>query len=571
MGHSHRCWLRPLLPTETHRHGRIRDPAALDRDGQKLANPLVVQYPERVVSQQAEVPVLGHEGSRIVPRQAKGKLGQVVGAKGEEVTALGDFLGAQASTRRLDHRADADGLARVVGHDGLKTIAQDLHFTGRRNQRQHDIDPRLHPLLPRLPASGDERADLRLVDLREHDPKTAPPQPHHGVGFAQGFEAALNPQQAQACDLGQLFDLSALGRQKLVQRRVEQAHGHRLAFEHQQQAQELGLHQRFELLQHRFPGLNRFGEDHLLHAAQPLSVEEHVLRPAKADAFGTKVQGGFDLGHGFCVGQDFQAADRVTPGHDLIKGFGQVRLLRLHPARQNAARGAVDGDPVTFVEQLFTDLERAGFRVDIEFAHAHDARFTQASGDHCRVAGHAARARQNACCHRDGADVFRGGFTADQQNRSRAAGLSHVDGVTRREIDAPGDRARRGVDAHSNGLALTARCQARVQHFFEVQSRDQAKHVLTLRRPGFDHVYQRRKLGAGCQVEGLNVEDLAVRDGELERSAKSLLRRGRHVATGGFTGCRVAGVDLDEGCGRGFLDDPADVVFAHQTDHAGAL
>ena len=42
-------------------------------------------------------------------RDAERRLGEVVGAEGEELGRLGDLAGAQGSARQLDHRADLVG------------------------------------------------------------------------------------------------------------------------------------------------------------------------------------------------------------------------------------------------------------------------------------------------------------------------------------------------------------------------------------------------------------------------------------------------------------------------------
>src|SRR3546814_3362882 len=69
------------------------------------------------------------EISGIVARQAEAGLGQVVGAEGEELGALGDLGGPQAGTRQLDHGADdvVDLDALALAHrrrDGVDELAQ---------------------------------------------------------------------------------------------------------------------------------------------------------------------------------------------------------------------------------------------------------------------------------------------------------------------------------------------------------------------------------------------------------------------------------------------------------------
>ena len=48
----------------------------------------------------------GEELAGVVARQAERRLGQVVGAEGEELGVLGDLVGAQRGARQLDHGAD---------------------------------------------------------------------------------------------------------------------------------------------------------------------------------------------------------------------------------------------------------------------------------------------------------------------------------------------------------------------------------------------------------------------------------------------------------------------------------
>ena len=71
------------------------------------------------------------EGSRVVARQAEGRLGEVVGAEGEELGGLGDLAGAQRGARQLDHGADAVG---------------DLDAALGRDRRRGRVDQRLDPI-----------------------------------------------------------------------------------------------------------------------------------------------------------------------------------------------------------------------------------------------------------------------------------------------------------------------------------------------------------------------------------------------------------------------------------------
>ena len=73
-------------------------------------------------------------------------------------------------------------------------------------------------------------------------------------------------------------------RQKLVQRRVEQADRHRQPGHRLEDRLEVGLLEREEPVERVAAAFLVAGEDHLLHDGQPLLAEEHVLGAAEADA-----------------------------------------------------------------------------------------------------------------------------------------------------------------------------------------------------------------------------------------------------------------------------------------------
>ena len=57
----------------------------------------------------AIVLVSAKEPAGVISAETEGRLGQVVGAEGEELGLLGNRIGAQASPRQLDHGADQVG------------------------------------------------------------------------------------------------------------------------------------------------------------------------------------------------------------------------------------------------------------------------------------------------------------------------------------------------------------------------------------------------------------------------------------------------------------------------------
>src|SRR3546814_3416264 len=107
-------WVAAVLAADAELDVRPRRAAALGADHHQLADALCVERDEGVLLDQATLLVGTEEISGIVARQAEAGLGQVVGAEGEELGALGDLGGPQEGTRQLDHGVDA-----VVDLDAL--------------------------------------------------------------------------------------------------------------------------------------------------------------------------------------------------------------------------------------------------------------------------------------------------------------------------------------------------------------------------------------------------------------------------------------------------------------------
>ena len=76
------------------------------------------------------------------------------------------------------------------------------------------------------------------------------------------------------------------------------------------------------------------------------------------------------------------------------------------------------------VEGLAVDGDLASLFVDVDLAGAGDAAASPAASDDRRVAGHAAGAGQNARGDVHAVDVFRAGFFADEDDRSRRRGCA---------------------------------------------------------------------------------------------------------------------------------------------------
>ena len=72
----------------------------------QFADSALIERHEGVFRQDAVIHIERQEFAGIVAGQAKGGLGQVVGAEGEELGFSGDLVGGQGGAGQLDHGAD---------------------------------------------------------------------------------------------------------------------------------------------------------------------------------------------------------------------------------------------------------------------------------------------------------------------------------------------------------------------------------------------------------------------------------------------------------------------------------
>ena len=139
-------------------------------------------------------------------------------------------------------------------------------------------------------------------------------------------------------------------RQEFVQRRVEQADGHRQAAHDLEQLDEVGALHRQELGERRAPVALAVGEDHLAHRDDARLVEEHVLGAAEPDALGAERARGARVGRRLGIGAHLQPPRGVGPFHEPREVAGQLRLAHGDRAGEHLAGRAVDGDDVALAE-----------------------------------------------------------------------------------------------------------------------------------------------------------------------------------------------------------------------------
>ena len=117
-----------------------------------------------------------------------------------------------------------------------------------------------------------------------------------------------------------LDEVEAVG-EELVQRGVEQADRDREAGHRLEEALEVGLLEREQLVERRAPARLVGGHDHPLHLRLAVGRHEHVLGPAQADALGAEPARALRVLRGVGVGPHPQRAQLVGPAQHRLEAL----------------------------------------------------------------------------------------------------------------------------------------------------------------------------------------------------------------------------------------------------------
>ena len=490
----------------------------------QAANAHLIELGEGIGLVDLVVVVAGQELAGVVTAEAEGHLGQVVGAEGEELGLLGNLVGSQSRTRDLDHGADlvvhvAAGLAdQTAGHrvDDALDVGQLL---GLADQGNHDFGLDL----PGGTAAADSQSGLddggglHLGDLGVGHVQTAAAMAHHGVELVQGGNDALQVLHGDVHFLGQSLDVIGLGGQELMERRVQQTDGHRLALHGLVDGLEVALLHGLQLLQSLLALLQGLGDDHLTDGGDPVGIEEHMLGPAEANALGAEVDGLLGVLRGVGVGADLELAVLVGPGHDPAELAGDGSLGSGDGFAVDVAGGAVDGEPVAFLIDLAGQLELLVGLVHLDGAAAGDAAGAHAAGHDGRVGGHAAADGQDALGVVHAFDILGGGFQSNQNDL--VALLRPLSGVLSREDDLTAGSAGGSGEALANGLGILERggIELGMEQAVEALGLDHQHSFLFGDHALIHQVAGDLQSGGSgtLAVPGLEHKELLVLDGEL--------------------------------------------------------
>ena len=165
-----------------------RGAAELHRELHELADTVLVEHLEGIILQNPVLDIEWQEPSRVIARQAEGRLREVVRPKRKELGFLRDLVGREGGPRQLDHGAHEIRdrptlrLEYLLRHaaDDLRLPAQLLR---ERDQRDHHFDHRLLAAGDHSTRRLEDRPGLHLGDLGIGDAEPAAAMTQHRVGL----------------------------------------------------------------------------------------------------------------------------------------------------------------------------------------------------------------------------------------------------------------------------------------------------------------------------------------------------------------------------------------------------
>ena len=517
-----------------------RGAALFNGDLDELADAFLVETGEGVLGEHFAFHVRIQEAAHVVTADPQRGLRQIVRAEAEELRRVGDFVSSEGATGHFDHRPNlvVDLHLLFLLHFGGHA-PDDLHleiqFALEAHQRNHHLGLHLDALFLHFGGRLKDGARLSFSDFRIGDAQSATAVAQHRVGFVQGGDAVGDLFHGQT-ELGSEVGLrGCVMRNELMKRRIEQTDGGRMTLERLEDADEVLPLEGQDLGERLLPGFLGVGQDHFADGVNAVALEEHVLGAGQADAVRPEGDGVCGLLGCVCVGADVEAGGLRAPLHEQLEVFELLGLLSalvaldragddfarrgLELAAVDGAAGPVDGQVVTFLEDLPGDGHRFAVVINEHVAGAADAHLAHLTGDECRVGGDAALGGENPLGRDHAAQVFGRSLVADEQHVFLAfvGGQGCAVGV---EVDLAGSCPRTGGQTLGKHLGLLdlGEVEDGRQQLVELVG-GVAQHCgFPVDELLLEHVHGELQCSGGgtLAVAGLEHEQLAFLDGELD-------------------------------------------------------
>ena len=142
-----------------------------------------------------------------------------------------------------------------------------------------------------------------------------------------------------------------------------------------------------------------------------------MLGASQADATSAVLASAHGVFRVIGIGPDIQLAELIRPRQQFHQpGIGDVGNHGLQLSQIDFAGGAIDGDPVSFLDDFTNDRHLSLGHVDIEGGYADDGRGAELAGDESGMAGAAATAGQDTLGSEHAMNVVRFGLGANHDH-----------------------------------------------------------------------------------------------------------------------------------------------------------
>ena len=181
-----------------------------------------------------------------------------------------------------------------------------------------------------------------------------------------------------------------------MKRRIKEADGYGAALKSLIESLEVTLLIGHDLIKSSLSLLESICTDHLTESSDPVSLKEHVLGAAKADAFCAKLAGLLSVSRSICIGANLEGSVFISPGHDPAEFACDGSVNGGDDALVDVTGGAVDGDVVALNKGLACKDKLLILFIHSYIGAAGNAAGAHAAGNNGCVRGHTAANGQDA-------------------------------------------------------------------------------------------------------------------------------------------------------------------------------